>query len=261
MIRIVFLDFDGTLYSHQTLSFPRSALNALKKLKENGILSFLCSGRALVELDQFDMSEIEVDGMILSNGLVAFDSKGNKIYEKVIDGQLKETLLRYFNEKRFPIYFSTPHKVILNYCDEIVKHVQDAVSSEVPPVGEYCDEPIYMASTFFKGEDMPKEILDLKDIAEVTIWHQGALDVVPKGMSKVSGIEAVCDHYGITREETICFGDGDNDIAMLKHCGIGVAMGNSPDFVKEAADYVTDDIDEDGLYNGLIHFGLIKEDQ
>ncbi len=55
----------------------------------------------------------------------------------------------------------------------------------------------------------------------------------------------------------MAFGDGGNDIAMLKHAGIGVAMGNSNDTVKAAADYVTDTVDNDGVIKALKHFGLV----
>ena len=55
----------------------------------------------------------------------------------------------------------------------------------------------------------------------------------------------------------MAIGDGGNDIAMLEHAGVGVVMGNASDEVKAVADYVTDSVDEDGVYNALKHFGLI----
>ena len=66
------------------------------------------------------------------------------------------------------------------------------------------------------------------------------------------------EHYGISRDEIIAFGDGDNDVEMLAFAGIGVAMGNGTAAVKKAADYITDDIDEGGIYNALVHFGVIE---
>ena len=80
---------------------------------------------------------------------------------------------------------------------------------------------------------------------------------MPKGISKAKGIDETLRRFGIPLEESLAIGDGENDVDMLKHCGIGVAMGNAADVTKAAADYITDDIDEDGLYNALKHFGLI----
>ena len=58
-------------------------------------------------------------------------------------------------------------------------------------------------------------------------------------------------------EETIAFGDGGNDITMIEHAAIGVAMGNANKEVKEIADYITDDVDNNGIYNALKHFNII----
>lgn len=83
------------------------------------------------------------------------------------------------------------------------------------------------------------------------------MDVIPKGVDKAKGIAAVAGHFGFGIDECMAFGDGGNDIAMLKAVGTGIAMGNSSDEVKAAADYVTTSVDDDGIYNGLRHFGII----
>ena len=74
---------------------------------------------------------------------------------------------------------------------------------------------------------------------------------------KAAGIQKFLDKEGLTRSNTMAFGDGENDMAMLRYAGIGVAMGNGKETLKEKADYVTTDIDDDGIANALIHFGLI----
>ena len=113
------------------------------------------------------------------------------------------------------------------------------------------------ASAFFNCQEDIDAIYELSDIAEITWWHAGAVDIVPKGISKAKGIDEMLRHWGVSLEESLAIGDGENDVDMLRHCAIGVAMGNAANITKEAADYVTDDIDEDGLYNALKHFELI----
>ena len=66
----------------------------------------------------------------------------------------------------------------------------------------------------------------------------------------------MCSHYGLDVSETMAFGDGGNDIGMLSHAGIGVAMGNASDEVKAAASYVTSSVDEDGIARALEKFCL-----
>lgn len=82
-------------------------------------------------------------------------------------------------------------------------------------------------------------------------------DIIARGNSKSKGIDHVLEYYGIALKDTMAFGDGGNDIPMLGHAGIGVAMGNASDEVKAAADYVTTSVDEDGIMNALKHFGVL----
>ena len=73
----------------------------------------------------------------------------------------------------------------------------------------------------------------------------------------MAGIDKYIAGLGLTREEIMAIGDGENDMDMLKCAGIGVAMGNAKDHVKAVADYVTVDVDDDGVMKALKHFGVI----
>ena len=64
-------------------------------------------------------------------------------------------------------------------------------------------------------------------------------------------------HLDVYKRQTISFGDGGNDVDMLEYTGIGVAMGNATEAPKSVADYVTDDVDHDGIMNALKHFGIL----
>ena len=70
-------------------------------------------------------------------------------------------------------------------------------------------------------------------------------------------MDAILDFFGISLEETMAFGDGENDIPMLRHAHIGVAMGNADALVRSQADFVTGTVDEDGILSALEHFGLL----
>ena len=85
----------------------------------------------------------------------------------------------------------------------------------------------------------------------VSKWERGVC------LPDVSLYTKLCAALGITTEEIIAFGDGQNDIGMLQLAGIGVAMGNALDEVKAAADYVTDTVEADGLAHALQYFHLI----
>lgn len=80
---------------------------------------------------------------------------------------------------------------------------------------------------------------------------------MPIRNSKPKGVQATLEHFGLTPDEAIAFGDGGNDESMLELCGIGVAIGNAVPETKRTADYVTDDVDHDGIAHACQHFGLI----
>jgi Cof subfamily protein (haloacid dehalogenase superfamily) len=104
-----------------------------------------------------------------------------------------------------------------------------------------------------------EELAALPPLSHVTTtkWHDGGIDMIPAGGGKGIGIQKVLEHYGISKKETIAFGDGANDVDMFQVVEIAVAMGNACDAVKAEADYVTTDVDDDGIYNALKHFALI----
>ena len=70
-------------------------------------------------------------------------------------------------------------------------------------------------------------------------------------------MDALLDHFRIPLEQSMAFGDGENDLSMLRHAGIGVAMGTASGAVRAGADYVTGTVDEDGVLSALEHFGLV----
>ena len=108
--------------------------------------------------------------------------------------------------------------------------------------------------------DIEEEQLLLPSIpnCEMGRWHPAFVDVTAKGNTKQRGIDEIIRHFGIRLEETMAFGDGGNDISMLRHAGIGVAMGNAKDDVKAAAGYVTTSVDDNGIANALKQYGIIE---
>jgi Cof subfamily protein (haloacid dehalogenase superfamily) len=88
-------------------------------------------------------------------------------------------------------------------------------------------------------------------------WHPAFTDITAAGSDKKHGVEMISKHFGFSREEVMCFGDGGNDISMLQYAGIGVAMDNAEDMVKAEADYITTSVDDNGVRNALRHFNLI----
>lgn len=257
MIKAVFIDFDGTLYSHRSNRIPDSTVMAIEKLRENNILVFLCTGRAQKELEEFDLRNVVFDGQILNNGQLILNENSQAVFNEPITGELKDRIISMFNGNEVSMYLCTSNGIYTNFINDACIKCQKAVNSSVPPLGKYEGEDLYMGVGFFDDEKTRERILEFEDIADTTSWAVGAVDIVPKGASKAKAVKEAAMVYGFDLSETMGFGDGENDIPMLQECEIGVCMGNGYEPVKKVADYITDDIDEDGLYNALKHFNII----
>ena len=111
----------------------------------------------------------------------------------------------------------------------------------------------------FRDEDHYQKCLPAYHGSMVLNRHPGSLtaDLSFREHDKANGIEIFLKHTGIDRADTFAFGDGYNDVTMMQAVGCGIAMGNGVPAVKEAADYITDSIFDDGIYKALEHFSLI----
>ena len=91
-------------------------------------------------------------------------------------------------------------------------------------------------------------------------WHPAFTDITVKGANKGNALITVARQLELDINECIAFGDGGNDLSILKAAGIGVAMGNANDDVKAVANYVTTSVDENGIWNALKHFNAIRNE-
>ena len=251
MIKAIFFDIDGTILNGNK-GIPNSTLLALDKLRQKGIKTIICTGRGYSEVKPLNLKGF--DDYILLNGQICYDDNDNIVFKKPIKD--KEKLIELFNSKKFPFGLVDEKVSYLNYIDDYVRLVHDSINLTLPEVKEYDGKDIYQALAYGKVKDYIEQ--ELPDFLAVS-WHFDGVDIVPKDSGKDKGIIEYCKLRNIDIKDTMSFGDGDNDREMLKTTGIGVAMGNAIDSVKVVADYITDRIDEDGIYNALVHFGVIDD--
>lgn len=256
-IKAAFFDLDGTLLSHTLKRIPESAKLAIRKLQENGIKVYLSTGRHLSELKELPVMDVDFDGFVLLNGQIVLDRNYKMIYGNRFDSKTIEFLVDLFNKKENPIFLVDEEGMYINYVSEYAEYVQRKVSTPLPQVKEYDGKDLYMAVAFLKKEEEPTVFKDLPNTVEPTRWNEDGVDIISRGDGKAEGIKKVIEFLNITKDEIISFGDGENDISMLDYAGLGIAMGNSMEEVKKHADYITDHIDNDGVYKALKHFDII----
>ena len=256
MVKAAFFDMDGTLLSHKTKRVPESARAAIAALQARGVRCVVATGRHIGELDKLPAADIPFDAYITLNGQIVLDRDKNVLFGTPITGKAKEFLIRTFTEHTFPSLLVEKDRIYLNFVNDHVTALQKAISTPVPPLDAYSGADIYQVSAYIP-EGQEDLLAEIAEDCVITKWIAGGLDIIARGGGKVTGIRRYLSENGILPEETIAFGDGENDMQMLRFAGIGIAMGNAGDEVKQCADYVTADIDADGVAKALSHFALL----
>lgn len=258
MIKAIFFDIDGTLVSFNTHVVPQSTIDALGELRKKGIKVFIATGRHRISIN--NLGDLQFDGYITLNGGYCFAGEDDVIYKHSIPDKDIESLIRYQKtENAFPCAFVMEKEIYMNYANASVEEIFHMLNFPAPPirpVDEVYGKTVYQLISFLTA-DQEKRIMPVLSHCESTRWNPLFTDIVPAGSSKRIGIDKMLAHFGIALDECMAFGDGGNDVLMLRHAGIGVAMGNATDEVKQSADYVTDTVDEDGIFNALKHFEII----
>ncbi|MBQ1567877.1 MAG: Cof-type HAD-IIB family hydrolase [Erysipelotrichaceae bacterium] len=256
MIKAIFFDIDGTLVSHTISDIPEGVLDAFAKMQQNGLRLFLATGRHIKEFENLPLHGYPFDGYVTQTGQICYDRDFKPIYEEPFTDSDTARLVDLFNEKKIPIVLLNIDSLYINFVDETVIRVQNAINTPIPQIGRYHGEKLFGATVFGSDEQTGYVASLLPDCKESS-WHSSASDIVLKQAGKVNGIRKILEYCGIDQSETMAFCDGDNDLDMIQFAEIGIAMGNATDLIKRNSDYITTSVDEDGILNALAHFNLI----
>ena len=197
-------------------------------------------------------------GFAAMTGQYCFDKNGKVLHTLAIDPEDIRLLMQLQKEEPFPCliaegrecFAATPAKQI---DDNFYRHNLPAPPLyDVSRIGKH---EVYQLM-LYDPEIYASRILPLKHI-KYTHTVSYCYDVIHENGGKQIGIPAMAAHYGIRNDEILVFGDGPNDVDMLRDVGFGVAMGNGCAKAKAAANYVTTDVDDDGIYRALKELGII----
>ena len=257
MTKAIFFDIDGTLLSFETHAMSSATLDALHQLRAKGIKLFLSTGRHR-SMIQSVLDLFPFDGCITLNGQYCFCE--DQILRSVpMDRDDVAYLVEVTRKNTFPCIFLEAEAGYINCITPNTGVFPQQLSIPLPPLSDpqrALEYPLYQVVAFLTKEkehiltDHTKHLNPMR-------WHPDFIDVVAQGGGKDRGMDAILAHFKIPLENTMAFGDGENDLSMLRHAAVGVAMGNANHTVKAAADYVTASVDEDGVVRALEHFNLL----
>ncbi len=273
--KYLFFDMDGTLISRKERRIPQSAIEGIQQAMENGHHCFICTGRGYRMAQEY-FDQLVLPGIIFSNGAgIAYDGKIletrdlhpstverlRSICENLGGGYgLLTTTYTYQNEnernrmgKHFferkidtdiqAYYDRRGLKLIEEYQNEGVQKMDFSFQSELTADIFFARVPASLHTVVAGGY-------------YATMGRTGG-EITANGVTKGAGIQRVLDMFSVDPKDTYGFGDSSNDLEMMEVVEHGVAMGNGSDQIKQVASYVTDDVDENGIYHALKHYGLI----
>lgn len=258
--KAVFFDIDGTLCDRKG-KILESTKEAIKKLRENGHLAFLCSGRSRGYIRNEELLGIGFDGVVAACG-THVDFHKETVFERLLSTEQIAHILAVSKKHGMPVIFEGPEYLYANpgefSDDPYVVFLRKEMGEKVQVIP---DDASGVTANKFSGELLPSFEAFAHDLGAefelVAHSKERVFEAVPKGFNKATGIKTVCEIFALPLEDTYAFGDSENDLEMLEVVGCGVAMGNGSERVKETADYITTDVNEDGIANGLKHLGLI----
>ena len=258
MIKALFLDVDGTLISFRTHKVPASALEALRQAHARGVRLFIATGRAAADIAELE--EIPYDGVVALNGADCLMRDGRVVARHPIPRADFERAMQLSEQYGFSLAFELNEGLYINRLSPGAEEWSRMVAHPMPvetDLYKLYDNCECCQMCFFFDPEQERRVMPELPSLMATRWCPIFADINVRGVDKATGLAEFAAHFGFASAETMAFGDGGNDAAMLRAAGVGVAMGNACDEALKAADYVTASVDDDGIRRALEHFGVI----
>lgn len=252
------LDIDGTL-TNSAKEITPATKTAIQNLMKRGQKVILASGRPTPGMRRYE-EELELEkygGYLLSfNGARIVDChSGEIIYQRILPLTILPGLYGFAKKNGCGLITYLENEVIsafpVDKYVEIEARINGLPVREVSNFLNFVDFDInkcLMTADPEKAEIFEEELREkYGHIASIYRSEPYFIEIMPKDVDKAASLDKMLPSIGIARENTVCCGDGFNDISMIRYAGVGVAMGNAQQPVKDAADYITATNDEDGL--------------
>lgn len=242
-VRLLALDLDGTTFCEGT-SIGETNLAALHAAREKGVIVVFITGRR--KLSPIRHVFQHADYVIMNNGGTVYLPSGERISHQQFSKEQFAFLLNFCNERHFTMQLFFGDDWWINTRE----HAGDAMADYYLSLGEvphYFRELFELPSQQVDGaiisgaayEQFAKELEIQRQDFYCVKSGEHLLDVIPQEINKWAGLLQLAQDKGIAPKEIIAVGNYYNDVEMISHAGIGVAVANAPDEVKAAADYVT----------------------
>jgi hypothetical protein len=261
---MVVFDVDGTIFPIGKGRCSEETLKALRACKEAGIITSPCSGRSIFMFPQEVREAINTRYVIYCNGAYIADPVTGEIADSnMVDPEKVEHYFRMFNDETIYHKISTFTRFIDDNPDKTApESIPTIFVDDIYEALENLGEPLVKAEFFFRKSLKWKPlILDVlnrdKDLA-ISCALPDNIEINNLKATKGQAVRKLAELYGLSLDEVMAVGDGDNDASMLEAAGWGVAMGNGTENLKQHANAVVGSVEEDGFAEAIWKYVLQK---
>lgn len=269
-IKIVAIDLDGTLLNSKK-EISKETKAVLKECMEKGIHIVPATGRTVDGIPECLKEMTGIRYVIATNGAFVADLvKQKTIASKTLPNQLALDLLQQISgyHAMYDPYIEGRGKLQPEFMENLehyglpkeIRGLVEKTRDLVPDVFEFVKQsgkPVEKINMFFgdmEEREKVRAVLEQRTDIIVTSSLYNNLEINSTDATKGNGLKLLADYLHTPIDQVMAIGDGNNDISMLVEAGIGVAMENAPAEVKDAADYITLNNDENGVAEAIRHF-------
>ena len=256
-IKIAFFDIDGTLIDMKRKKITEKTLEALSGLKRSGVKICVATGRSPMQVPRFP--GVEFDAYLTYNGSYCYTTE-EKICSNALDREEVYTIISNAEKLGRPVSLATDSRLASNGSDEDLAEYYSFAGLEVTVADDFdtvaSQDEIYQIMLGCRRSDYEAILQDVRG-AKIAAWWTVRWISSLRQEEKALRLRRILEYYCLTKDEAMAFGDGNNDIDMLRAVGTGVAMANGSDELKSIADDICGDVAEDGVYRYCLEHGLI----
>lgn len=247
MKQLICFDVDGTLNDPNTHQVSSSCIDALHKLREQGYLLAIATGRNIKSVSESGFADlIDWDAYICDNGISVLDRNKTVLFQDGYPQSFVLNAIKIAEDNKLPIVYQNDEGQFL--IGEITKNVINAHNffhEPLPIIKAYDNDTVLMMAVY-DDYDAKYEMFDKIPTLSIALSQSTYADLIQCNVNKYVGIKKLLDYLNI--EEYIAFGDSMNDLEMLQHATCSILMGQGDKELIPYVDFITKAVDQDGIY-------------
>jgi len=262
MIKLIALDLDNTLLE-KDLTIAEKTLDLLKQCSGKGVEIVIATGRLFYSAEKYAKQIGPKTKVLCYNGCLVTEADGTPLFKAELTPDIMRRVANFAKERGLYSQFYLDHKILVEKVTEgttIDPDLANTTAIEVGNFDEYEFSPSPKAMIVAKPEDVPmyqsQLMAELDEHTYIAQSQPYLIEIMPENINKAYSLELLCNNLGIKKEEVMACGDNTNDAEMVIWAGLGVAMANAVDSLKEVAEYVCEKERSYGVAEAIEKFVL-----